>query len=202
MKRKNLLSVAVVLFLFSGCVVFSFYPLYTEKDLFANDLLLGKWIDGDSTIWNFEYHYKGKKLPENIDSTAYVLRLREKDSNQLSEAELLVHVIQLDEHYFLDFYLKEYGDKNSPDLFDFHMLPVHTFAKLIFKNDSTYINWFDQGWLSDLIEENRIRIHHESNDDHILLTARPQELQKFVRKYVNSEEAFKDGLNAQLRKLK
>ena len=35
---------------------------------------------------------------------------------------------------------------------------------------------------------------HEKNDDFILLTAKPDELQKFVTKYVNSEEAFKDGM--------
>ncbi len=32
----------------------------------------------------------------------------------------------------------------------------------------------------------------------ILLAAKPGELQKFVTKYVNSEEAFKDGMEAVL----
>ena len=34
-----------------------------------------------------------------------------------------------------------------------------------------------------------------------LLTAKPKKLQKFVVKYVNSEEAFKEGVDATLVKL-
>ncbi len=200
MKPKNLIVVFLLIFLVSGCVVFSFYPLYTEKDLFANELLTGEWLDKDSTIWKFEYNYKGKELPENIDSMAYILTLKENDQEKFSKASLLVHVVKLRNHYFLDFYLEEYFDDDNFSLFDFHVLPVHTFAKLELKNDSAYISWFNQDWLKDLIHENRIRIHHEDNGDHILLTAKPQELQKFVIKYVNSTEAFEDGLNAALRK--
>jgi hypothetical protein len=51
-----------------------------------------------------------------------------------------------------------------------------------------------------LIEENKIRIHHEENDDFTLLTAKPKELQKFVTKFVNSEEAFKNGLEVVLQR--
>ena len=72
----------------------------------------------------------------------------------------------------------------------------------IFENEKININWYDHNWLSDLIEENKIRIHHEANDDYVLLTAKPRELQKFVTKYVNSEEAFEDGLEAILTRRK
>lgn len=200
MKLKNLIPIAVLLLFVSGCVVFSFYPLYTEKDLFANDLLTGQWIDKDSSIWRFEHDYKGKQLPENIDSTAYLLTIKEKDE-QFSKSSLQVHVVKLGNHYFLDFYLEDYFDNDNLTLFDFHVLPVHTIAKLELKKDSAYINWFNQDWLKDLIHENRIRIHHEDNGEHILLTAKPEELQKFAIKYVNSTEAFEDGLDAALRKL-
>ena len=200
MKLKNWLFVILLLLFFSGCVVFSFYPLYTEKDLFANDLLTGKWVDKDSAIWKFEHSYKGKNLPENIDKTAYILKIKENDEKDYSKASLLVHVVKLDGNYFLDFYLEDYFNNDDLSLFDFHVLPVHTFAKLELKKDSAYINWFNQDWLKNLIHENRIRIHHEDNGEHILLTAKQQELQKFVIKYVNSTEAFEDGLDAALRK--
>ncbi|HBL77197.1 MAG: hypothetical protein A2W90_14815 [Bacteroidetes bacterium GWF2_42_66] len=200
MKLKNLAIVSLFLLFFSGCIVFSFYPLYTEKDLFANELLTGEWIDKDSAIWKFEHSYNGKKTPENINRTAYYLTLKEKGQAGFSKASLLVHPVKLGGHYFLDFYLEEYFDDDNLSLFDFHVLPVHTFAKLELVKDSMYIHWFDQDWLKDLIKENRIRIHHEDNGNHILLTAKPQELQKFVIKYVNSAEAFEDGLDAALRK--
>jgi hypothetical protein len=61
MKPKIIISVVAMLLFLSGCVVFSFYPLYTEKDLFANDLLVGEWLDGDSAVWKFDFNYKGDR---------------------------------------------------------------------------------------------------------------------------------------------
>ena len=174
-------------------MVYSFYPLYTDKDLFPNEILTGKWIDDEGAQWNFEHAYLGKKVPENIDSTSYVLEIIDKDS---LKSEFSVHIIKLGGHYFLDFYLEDFLDSQELNLADFHIIPVHTFAKLIVLENQLQINWFDQNWLEDLIKENKIRIHHEKNDDFILLTAKPGELQKFVTKYVNSEDAFKDGMEA------
>ncbi len=192
--KKFMVLIGLVLF-FSGCIVFSFYPLYTEKDLFPNDILTGNWIDGDGVHWNFEHAYFGKKVPENIDSTSYVLYMKDTDEK---ESNFSVHIIELGGYYFLDFYLEDYFDGSDMDLAAFHIVPVHTFAKLTVGENELKINWFDQDWLGTLIEENKIRIHHEKNDDYILLTAKPRELQKFVTKYVNSEEAFEDGIEAVL----
>lgn len=148
-------------------------------------------MDDDGTQWDFEHAYFGKKVPENIDSTSYVLHLETKDNKT---SEFSVHIIKLAGHYFLDFYLEDFLDNKELTLADFHIVPVHTFAKLTVKQDTLQINWFDQDWLENLIKENKIRIHHENNGDYILLTAKPAELQKFVTKYVNTEEAFKDGM--------
>ena len=198
MKAKKILMILVVALFFSGCVVYSFYPLYTEKDLFPNDILTGKWIDDDSTLWVFEHAtLQGEKTPNNIDSTSYILKFEEPKTKKTDDNEFSVHIIKLDDYYFLDFYLKDYG-KNGLNLVDFHLVPVHTFAKLTIENDRLKINWFDQDWLKKLIESNKIRIRHEDNGDYILLTAKPGELQKFVTKYVDSEEAFEDGLDVTL----
>ena len=195
MKTKKFSILIIITLFFSGCVVYSFYPLYTEKDLFPNDILTGKWMDGDSTLWNFEHAYHGKKEPANIDSTSYVLYLKDKDNK---ESEFSVHVVKLGGHYFLDFYLEDFMNDNELDLASFHIVPVHTFAKLKVSEDELQINWFDQDWLEKLIDANKIRIHHEDNGDYILLTAKPRELQKFVIKYQDTEEAFKDGIEAVL----
>jgi hypothetical protein len=193
---KVILSFALFLF-FSGCVVYSFYPLYTEKDLFPNTLLLGKWLDEDGTEWNFEYAYKGKRVPENMDSTSYILTQKYKDEEMDDSSEFSVHVIKLGRNYFLDFYMEDYMNDDLL-LKNFHIIPVHTFAKLTVKENKLEIHWFDQEWLEDLLKKNRIRIHHENNGDFILLTAKPAELQKFVLKYADDEEAFKNGLEAVL----
>ena len=195
MKTRNYLFIFLVTLFFSGCIVYSFYPLYTEKDLFANEILTGSWVDNDSTEWKFEHPYKGKELPENLDSSSYVLFLKDKNNN---ESKFSVHVIKLGGYYFLDFYLEDFLDNEELDLASFHIVPVHTFAKFTFTRNKIQINWYDQDWLEKLIKGNKIRIRHEYNGDYILLTASPKDLQKFVSKYVDSEEAFKDGIEAVL----
>jgi len=193
MKTRNLFISLILVLFFSGCVVYSFYPLYTEKDLFPNELLTGNWIDNDSTSWNFEHAYIGKKEEGKIDSTSYVLMMKDKDNK---ESEFSVHVVKLGGHYFLDFYLEDFLGDDELELASFHIVPVHTFAKVAVTKNQLQINWYDQNWLEKLIKENKIRIRHEYNGDYILLTASPKELQKFVTKYVDSEEAFKDGIEA------
>jgi hypothetical protein len=196
MKAKNLLIVVFIALFFSRCVVYSFYPLYTEKDLFPNDLLTGEWLDEDGAQFIFKHQFKGKKELGIIDSTSYTMELIGDEK----QSEFNVHVIKLGGHYFLDFYLEDYVDNQRVELADFHIIPVHTFAKVIIDDNQLQINWFDQDWMGELIKQNKIRIHHEENEDFILLTAQPKELQKFVTKYVNSEEAFEDGLELVLKR--
>ena len=201
MKRNRILALLVFPFIFSACVVISFYPLYTTDDLFPNELLLGKWMDQDSSLWKFDYAYNGKEIPENCDSTSYILKINERNNEDFGDASLLVHVVRLKGHYFLDFYLDDYFDELNPTLFDFHLMPVHTFAKLEINGDGMTISWFNPEWLEKKLEKGKIRIRHEDNGEHILLTAKTKELQKFVIKYANQKEAFEDGLVSTLKKV-
>lgn len=207
MKTRNFITVAVFLLFLSSCVVYSFYPLYTEKDLFENDILLGEWFENDDqevvfnegeSTWKFEHPFIGKKEDGIRDKRSYVLKITAEEKGEKLESEFVVNIIKLGGEYFLDFYLEDFTGGDELTLASFHIIPVHTFAKLTLEEDKLIINWFDQDWLADLIEENKIRIHHENNEDVILLTAKPKELQKFVTKYVNSEEAFEDGLQVEL----
>jgi hypothetical protein len=199
MKAKTI-SIALIFTLFlSGCVVYSFYPLYTKDNLFANNILTGNWLDEDGTQWFFKHPEIGGKGEVKTDSLSYVLKVIEKDS---VESEFAIHIIKLGGHYFLDFYLNDFLGDEDLSLASFHSIPVHTFAKLTVAGNKLQINWFDQGWLEDLITENKIRIRHEKNDDFVLLTAKPRELQKFVIKYSDSKEAFKEGMNIVLTRQK
>jgi len=207
MKTRNILIAGIVTLFLSGCVVYSFYPLYTQKDLFTNDILTGEWFeeddqevkfsDGDSE-WFFKHPFVGKKENGIIDSTSYVLTMKTIEEGKEIVSQFRVHIIELGGAYFLDFYLEDFLGNEELTLASFHIVPVHTFAKLTVKPDQLIINWFNPDWMENLIKENKIRIHHENNGDYILLTAKPNELQKFVAKYVNSEEAFDDGLEVVL----
>ncbi|WP_297087734.1 hypothetical protein [uncultured Draconibacterium sp.] len=207
MKTRNILFVTTITILLSGCVVYSFYPLYTEKDLFENDILLGDWFEDDDNnisfsnsedLWKFTHPFIGDKKNGVRDKTRYTLTISSNEDGEVRESKFEVHVIKLANEYFLDFYIEDYGGEDDISLATLHLIPVHTFARLTVKDDKLAIHWFDPEWLEDLIKENKIRIHHEDNGDFILLTAKPKELQKFVSKYVNSEDAFEDGLEVEL----
>jgi hypothetical protein len=199
MKLKNSVALLLVIFCLSGCVIFSFYPIYTEKDLFPNNYLLGNYLSSDSVGWSFTHQTKRVKETDVTDSTGYLLNVNEnKDSSFISTFQ--VHLIKVDGILLADFILDDYLKKKDISMFDLHIIPVHTFAKVILKGDSLTFKWFDGDWLEKLIKENKLRIRHEDNGEYILLTAKSYELQKFVRKYLNSEDAFKDGLEIKLTK--
>ena len=116
-----------------------------------------------------------------------------------------VYVVKLGEDFYMDFFLtdlpREDGGAKSEitDMFDtgtndlaaIHTIPVHTFAKLIVVEDEVKIKMFDPDFLEKLFKQRQIRIKHERLDDGgYVLTAQPEELQKFVAKYGNHKEAF------------
>ena len=195
MKTRNFLLILTLAFFFSGCVIWSFYPLYTEKDLFENEILTGTWTDGDSLQWKFEHPERGN--PKSIDKKSYHLHLTDYDKK---ETNYDVNIIQLDGIYFLDFYVTDIDGANSSDsdaklnYWNLHVIPVHTFAKLTATNNTLQINWFDGDWLKEQIEGKKIKIQHEKSEEILLLTAKTADLQKLVVKYANTEAAFKDGL--------
>ena len=199
MKTRNLLVAATLVFLFSGCVVWSFYPLYTEKDLFENEILTGTWTDGDGLKWKFVHPEKGN--PKTIDKKTYNLHLTDFDKK---ETTYQVNIIQLDGIYFLDFYITDIAGANSTDenaklnYWNLHVIPAHTFAKLTVDNDTLQLNWYDGEWLKKQIENKKIEIKSEYNGETLLLTAKTSDLQKLVVEYANTEEAFKDGLSLKL----
>jgi hypothetical protein len=202
MRLKNIFTLLLVVICLSGCVVFSFYPIYTQKDLFPNDYLLGNYFSDDSIGWCFTHQTKKVNDKDVADSTGYWLKVdEEKDSSFITTFK--VHLIRINGILLADFILEDYPKKGKEvRLFDLHIIPVHTFAKVIIKDGKLTFKWFDGDWLKKLIRDNKLRIRHEDNGEFILLTAKSYELQKFVTKYLNSEDAFKDGLEVKLTKLK
>jgi len=199
MKWKNGLVLLLLVLSLSGCVVFSFYPIYSEKDLFPNNYLLGNYLSSDSVSWSFEFKNKRVGDADVVDSTGYALRILEEKGSGFN-SNFSVHLIKIDGILIADFILDDYSKPKDVRMFDLHILPVHTFAKVILNDKGFTFKWFDGDWLEKLIEGNKVRIRHENNGEFILLTAKSSELQKFVKKYLNSEDAFKDGLEVKLLK--
>jgi hypothetical protein len=202
--KMFLISAVILLSLISGCTVLSFYPLYTDDVLIRNDKIIGKWetIEGgfgssDTLVWEIIFNDKkwikkhnnpfDRGSREEPNKFAYSLFLYNA-ANPERKTEFQMHIVELDGKSYIDFFPEQWDADNT--ILGFHLMGVHTFAKVNIENDSIVINWFDSEWFANKLENNKIHIKHEKNSANILLTAKPKELQKFVSKYSADEDAF------------
>ncbi len=204
----------LLLLIFSQCTVISFYPLYTQKELVRDDRIVGKWmsklikeeVSEDSMVWEINFREKKwkNKLRNNVvkgnkqvsNSFTYKLKIYSANQDDDNTAEFDVHIVKLNDDFFLDFLLDDWDTDNAFSVM--HVLPVHTFAKLEVGEGKFTVKWLDGDFLEELLEGNKIRIRHEKRKDASLLTAKPKELQKFIIKYADNEDAYEEDLSFDL----
>jgi len=214
MKKQHIIPFILAIIFFSGCTVFSFYPLYTDDVLITDHRIIGNWQSEsddpnskDTIIWEITFKEKinisnssspfGNGGKEIINKFTYTLNTYSKD-NPEDKALFVLHLVELEGQYYLDFFPDEWETTN--DILSFHLMGVHTFAKVEI-GESMKFNWLDPEWLEELIDNDKIRIKHETNDSYTLLTAKSRELQKFMTKYSDDTTAYKDGLEYILKRI-
>ncbi len=217
MKSRTAICASVLLiFLVQSCIP-SLHPLYTKDKIVFLDQLVGVWTDQPGEVEvNKRQTINGKERDVTVtlhvdeSSKAAVWDFRKEEDGYLlihqdgkgRKAAFEIFVVKLGDDYFMDFYLTDFpkGEKPnlSDDIFDvqknelaaYHVIPVHTFAKLIIIGDEVKIKMFDPDFLEKLFKQRQIRIKHEVLEDGYVLTAPPEELQKFVEKYADHHEAY------------
>ena len=181
MKKYHYILLGMALLL-PSCIP-SLHPLYTPETLVFEPTLLGEWRDG-SDIYTF------KKAGEK----GYILESKEGDDMR----PLLVHLVKLGPDHYFDFFEAPSSDGIlSDEGYGVAVkVPTHTFAKVIIRDGELEIRHFaETEWLEDLFEKRRIRIKHEIlQDGTIVLTAGPEELQKFFLKYANDPNVFTESV--------
>lgn len=193
MKTRLLFSFLLII-LASGCVS-SLHPLYSSDTLVFRNEMLGTWVQSDGEgQWIFK-----KEDPLGDSYSYYTLNYTEKEvnSHKESQSNYNVHLVKLNNYYFLDFELLLSDEEQEKLLGNFFspVLVTHKFAKIDIASGKLKLYLFDDDWLTDLFEKQKIRMKHEKMEDtSILLTASTAELQKFVTKYADDEQAFSDEL--------
>ena len=184
--------------LLSGCLVKSLHPYYTNKDVIYNKELIGTWTDKDSSVWLIEQGYQNSGfMKSEIPDSSYAITY----TNSEGSAKFVAHLFQLDGHLYIDFFPSEISCGN--DLAGFHLIAAHSLAKVELTGGNIIIHWYNEQWLINLFNENKIKIAHERlpyepgqtdpESMQIILSAQTDELQKFIRKYGEDPEAFKKG---------
>jgi len=200
MKTKHIYILFALLILVPGCLIKSLHPFYTEKELVFKQELIGNWKDPDSGIWEISQHKRFAGIfKDDIPEKAYDISFSDKKGT----SKFVTHLFTIDDQLFLDFYPDNI--ETGTELGNFHFIPAHTLAKIQINAGKVIIRWYNEEWLVNLFNQNRVRIAHErvpyDQDDHnrdsyqVILTAPTAELQKFIHKYGNDPEAFRKNSN-------
>lgn len=102
-----------------------------------------------------------------------------------------VHLVKIAENYFIDLY--PLIDTKS-GLFTANAFPVHTFMKVNFSNERFELISFDLEKLNDMFVKKLVRLRHENVDGNILITAQPDQIQKFLKVYSDNQEVYEDAI--------
>ncbi len=199
MKTKIYVVIAVLAVILNGCFIKSLHPFYLEKDVVFRSKLIGNWLDQDSSVWSIVQLLKSKGfLKGDTVDNSYLITY---DDNEGNITYYDVHLFQLGNKKYLDFFplMEEILDDN---LAYNSIIPSHSLAQLIIKNDDhVKVEFFNEDWLHDLLEKNRVKIRHEKihmgeDYDPYILTASTEELQKFIIKYQDDPNLFKSMYEA------
>ncbi len=194
MKTRTFILICMLALLAGSCIP-SLFPLYTEKDLVTDDRIIGTWGAGEMGTWvieRFDYTFPSDVFSSDWsdakEKNTYKLVVIETDGEDTLETEFVVHMLVLGGQHYLNYYPADY--ELDHDFLAWHMVEANNFSKVWITEDSISLGFFDPSYLEELIDENRIKISHIRHDNGILLTARTRELQKFVIKYGNEEDAI------------
>ncbi|WP_372768346.1 hypothetical protein [Lutibacter sp.] len=210
--KPKIFILSLVFLLLNSCVVKSLFPFYTNGSIYFEKKFIGTWEDTDNGKWKVlpyqEAFLKEMKKDNEFKSPAefnesenkiynkykngYMVYL-EKDNTKTS---FLVMPFKINNQLFLDF--TPYEDKESDELdnilYQMHLIGVHTLAKFdITSTDEISVKWFSSEKLAELLDEDKIKIKHEEVGftETTLLTASSEELEKFIKKYMDSKDEDK-----------
>jgi len=191
--KWGLLAVAAMISL--SCVV-SLLPLFDDGYLVSEPSLLGTWkvADGADT-WTFE----------KADGIEYLLTQRqaeydlEKGPGEGTPSKKVpgdtvrfrARLGRLGAGLFLDLIPTEQGNPEvRNDLYNAHMVPGHTLARVGLEKDALRIVFLDEEWLTEAIKDGRIALPCVETKGWLVLTAPTSGLQTFILKYGEDKKAF------------
>lgn len=215
MKTSKLIILVVLALFLNSCLVKSLHPFYTKDKLVFNEKLIGQWVDNKKGEWKIESFVnafeedrkhnqkKDQKISKedkemlNRYEKGYLITYLKKEK----EAQFIAMPFKIDTQYFIDFIPIAFEDDEINSLAASHLLKTHSVAKLDINqdlNEKAILSWLSEERITDLLNENKIRISHLKAEDMfetLLLTASSKELYVFLKKYMNTdiEDKWKDS---------
>ena len=202
MKIRNAI-LGTCLILLNSCVVKSLNPFYTKETISFDESFIGDWKDSKKGSW------KVISFKDEMTKTSPVKKMKKdelkiyqeyKDSYYIQrifkgrEVLFIATPFKINNQKFLDFF--PLNHQNEVDnLLESHSIYTHSLVKYnVQKNGEIEIRWLDEDKIEALFKERKIKIKHEAVgllQENYLLTASSKELQKFIKKYMASNDAEK-----------
>jgi len=171
---------AAMLF-FTGCVVTSIYPYYSDRDLVFDPALVGNWVEADKTNDTAACVRIEPAGEKSYRATVF-------DTNETNSTD--VALFRLKQQLFID---------SCPTNRSLDFVPVHQVSKVTQLGPVLETANLNYDWLAKLLEKNPKAIRHmvlrdNPGDEHprIVLTADTKELQRFILKYLNNTNAWEE----------
>jgi len=200
MKKITLTTAFALLLVFlSGCLT-TLHPIFTEKDLAYDPKLIGTWETenqgkkGSAVISNLATE-GSLEIPGNIFSIkqkGYFITYRD-ENGKISE-QYIAFLARIGKHVYFDYYPAEKKeDRKLDEFFGAHFVKMHTSYRVeILKDGSFELSQLEEGYVTRLIEEKKIRINHETDaDNNTIITASTKELQQYLLKYGDEPAAYR-----------
>jgi hypothetical protein len=159
-----------------GCIP-SLQPLYTEKTTTFEPALIGVWQqDNAESTWAFT----------RKETNAYSLTYTDKQGRP---GQFEARLVKLGDNYFLDLFPEDPQQVENA-YYKFHLLRVHTFLKMSLDGSELQLAGMDPTWLKRHLDADPATVRHTTVNNMIVLTASPEELQKFVRRHADDKDVF------------
>jgi len=152
----------------------SLHPLYTQSDLVFEPALLGTWTSNNGQERNtLTFERQGDR--------GYKTVFTEKSTS----TGLAIHLVRLGAYSFFDVYPARRMDGGLA-------VSTHFFCKVLIERDSLRLAYLDETWLQNKLKDGSVKLAHEFVDSDLVLTASTKDLQQFVMRHAEDEEAFPD----------
>ncbi|MHB0946635.1 MAG: hypothetical protein ACYC3B_05655, partial [Sedimentisphaerales bacterium] len=167
----------------------SLHPLFTDEEIIFDANLVGVWGEPNSkNFWEFKPVVNSKKYD--------VVYTDEKGIGKFDG-----RLGKIGNDTFIDFYPQDINLPGS-DFYKFHLLGIHTFAKVGLSKDSLKLSVMNPDNVEKLLKSDPNATKYEKVDDRIVLTASTKELQTFIKKYGKDKDLFKEENDNQLQRVK
>jgi hypothetical protein len=202
MKKIALATAFALLLIFLSSCLTTLHPIFTEKDLVYDPKLIGTWKT-DSTGNKRRAVITNLSTEGSIDLPGNVSSIKQKgylisyqDENGTTSERYIAFLARIGKHLYFDYYpADKKEDRKIDEFFGVHFVKMHTSYRVKISNDGSFeLSQLDEGYITTLIEEKKIRISHETDaDDNItLITASTKELQQYLLKYGDEPSAYRN----------